>query len=84
MTLSITIPRELEERLKTRAAASGEDLSSYVSRLVTYFGEPPLTLDELSGPIHQAFLESGMTEEELVELLERAKHEMRAERRARE
>ncbi len=37
----------------------------------------------MSGPIYQRCLESGMTDEELGEELERAKHEMRAERRAR-
>ena len=84
MTLSIDIPPDVEARLKARASASGQDLAGYVSRLVTHFAEPPLSLEELSGPIHQKFLESGMSEDDLVDLLERAKHEMRAERRAKQ
>lgn len=42
------------------------------------------TLSEISGPIAEAFKASGMTEDELGELLETAKHEMRSDRRARE
>ncbi|HEX4796343.1 MAG TPA: hypothetical protein VH370_21320 [Humisphaera sp.] len=83
MSLTITLPPEAEAKLKMRAAAAGEDLPSYVSKLVTHFAEPPTSLDELSGPIYRNFLASGMTEDELGEELERAKHEMRAERRAR-
>lgn len=82
-TLQIPISPEAEARLTQRAAASGQDLSSYVAKLVKCFAEPPTPLDELSGPIYERFLESGMTDDELGETLERAKHEMRAERRAR-
>ncbi len=82
--LQIPITPETEASLAQRAAACGQDLSAYVARLVHHFAEPPTPLEELSGPIYQRFLESGMTDDELGELLERAKHEMRAERRARE
>ncbi len=84
MTLQISISPETEAKLKLRAAASGEDICSYVSQLVTHLAEPPISLEELSGPIYQRFLESGMTDDELGDLLEKAKHELRAERRARE
>lgn len=83
MSLTISLPPEAEAKLKVRATAAGEDLPSYVSKLVTHFTEPPTPLEELSGPIYKKFLESGMTDDELAEELERAKHEMRAERRAR-
>ena len=81
MTLTISIPPESEEKLRQRATASGQELSAYVSQLVTHFTESPTPLEELSGPIYERFLESGMTDDELAEELERAKHEMRAERR---
>jgi hypothetical protein len=45
--------------------------------------DPPAPLEQLSGPIYQAFIESDMTDDELGDLLEKAKHEMRAERRER-
>ncbi len=82
--LQIPISPQAEASLAQRAAACGQDLPSYVAKLVNHFAEPITPLEELSGPIYQRFLESGMTDDELGELLERAKHEMRAERRARE
>ena len=83
MTLAIPLTPETEAKLKARAMASGQDLPAYVARLVSHFVEPPTPLEELSGPIYQRFLESGMSDDELGDLLERAKHEMRAERRTR-
>ena len=83
-TLSISLPPETEAKLRKRAAAAGQDLPTYVAHLVTCLAEPPTPVEELSGPVYQRFLESGMSDDELGELLERAKHEMRAERRARE
>ena len=38
------------------------------------------SLEELSGPVAEAFRKSGMTEDELSDLLEEEKHRMRAER----
>ena len=84
MTLSITLPPDKEKRLRDRAAAAGEDVGTFVTKLLDQFAGQPTPLEELSGPIYQAFLESGMTDDELGELLEKAKHEMRAERHARE
>ena len=84
MVLSISIPPETEATLKLRTAAAGQDLPKNVSRLIPHFIEPLTPLEELSGPIYQQFLESGMTDDDLAELLEKAKHEMRAERRARQ
>ncbi|MEX0776410.1 MAG: hypothetical protein WD042_11965 [Phycisphaeraceae bacterium] len=81
-TLHIPISSEAQGRLARRAAASGEDLPAYVARLVRHFADPPTPVEELSGPIYQAFLDSGMSDDELGELLEKAKHEMRAQRRA--
>lgn len=84
MTLRIQLPPDVEAKLRVRATASGEPIDRYVARLVQHFVATPTPLEEISGPIHQRFVESGTTEEQLVEELERAKHEMRAERRARQ
>lgn len=83
MTLTIPLSSDAEAKLRLRAAAAGEDISSYAARLLEHFAEPPTPLEELSGPIYQRFLDSGMTDDQLGELLEKAKHDMRAERRAR-
>ena len=58
-------------------------METYVSRLLQHFTEAPTPLEEISGPIYQRFLASGMTDDELGEELERAKHESRMERRPR-
>ena len=81
MSLTISVSPEAEARLRLRAQAAGEDLSSYVAKLLTLFADVPTPLEELSGPIYRNFLASGMTEDELGEELERAKHEMREARR---
>ena len=44
--------------------------------------ERPLSLREISGPLSDEFKASGMTDDELGELLEAAKHRMREQRRA--
>ena len=82
MQLTISVPPESEAKLKARAAAAGQDVADFVSQMVRHFVEPPTPLEKLSGPIYQKFLESGMSDEYLSEELERAKHEMRAQRRA--
>ena len=82
--LTLKLPKEISDRLAQRAAASGQATEEFVADLVEHFAEPPTPLLDLSGPIHQKFIDSGMTEDELGEELERAKHEMRAERRSRQ
>ena len=82
MTIQIPISPEAETRLRRRAEACGEELSSYVAKLLAHFAEPPTSLKELSGPIFDAFKASGMTDDQLGDMLEEAKHELRAERRA--
>ena len=81
--MSITIPifARVEAGLKRRAAAAGEDVATYTARVLESIARPR-SLKELSGPVQKRFIESGTTEEELGEELEKAKHEMRAERRA--
>lgn len=82
MTVSLSLSPDQERRLRKRAAAAGQDFSVYVSRLLERFAEPPTPLEEISGPIYQRFLESGLSDDELGDLLEKAKHEMRVDRRA--
>lgn len=84
MTLSIQLPPATEAKLRERATASGEPLDAFVSKLVQSFATAPASLEEISGPIYQQFLQSGTTEDELIDELERAEHEMRADRRTHE
>ncbi|MBK8269181.1 MAG: hypothetical protein IPK83_13090 [Planctomycetes bacterium] len=83
MTLQITLNSEAEERLRRRAQANGEDVAVCAAQLIQEALREP-SLDEVLAPVRKAFEESGMTEDELSDLLEREKHAMRAERRQKE
>jgi hypothetical protein len=83
MSITVSLSPEVEASLKSRAAAAGEDVASYTAKLLESIAHPR-SLEELSGPVQKRFIESGVTEEQLGEELEKAKHEMRAARRARD
>ena len=83
MVLTFSISAEAEEKLKARAAAAGVDVGAYVATLVEQSTGEPLGLTEISGTVADEFAASGMSEDELADLLEEAKHEMRGERRSR-
>lgn len=77
MTLQISLTPEAETRLCERAAAAGKQPADLARAIVERDVRRP-TLEEISGPIYQKFLESGMSDEELGDQLEEAKHRMRA------
>lgn len=82
MILALDLPDDVRKRLADKAKTAGLDLQTCAQCVLQ--GEaftPPLT-DTLQ-PIRDAFKASGMTEKQLTDELERAKHEMRAKRRSR-
>lgn len=82
MTLHIEISGDEVERLRERAAAVGMDVTEYAAGVLRRAAERPLSVSEISGPIAEAFRASGLTEDQLTDMLEQAKHEMRARKRA--
>jgi hypothetical protein len=82
--LTLRLSKDAEAKLTERAAAAGQSLPEYLATVVESLVETPRTLAEISGPVYQRFLDSGITEEQLSEELEQAKHAMRAERRGRQ
>ena len=82
MVLQIPISPEAEARLKEKAAAAGLNLEMFVARELERFLRRQ-SLDEILAPLRAEFEGSGMTEEELVQALEDAKHEMRRQQRER-
>lgn len=76
MTLAIPIEPDLEARLAVKAEAAGLDVATYVAQMIEREARRP-TVHELSGDSAEKFTQTGMTEEELGELLEREKHEAR-------
>ncbi len=83
MTVRIELSAEEERRLQERASRLGQDLTAYLQRLIRQdlASNPPApgdrTFAEVLNPVHQDFLDSGMTEGELETLLEEALTESR-------
>ncbi len=77
MTLRITLTEEAQARLRSRAAAAGKDPAKLAGDIVERDLRRP-TLEEISGSVYQEFLKSGMTDDELGDMLEDIKHAMRA------
>ena len=84
MTLTISLPPDAEKRLQEQARAAGLDTSAYAAKLLEQSLVPDNWLEKLSGDVGKRFAASGISEEQLEEDLEKAKHEMRAERRRRQ
>ena len=82
MRLSISISEQAEAKIRERAATEGQSPEAVASRLVEE-GLQRRSLDEILAPVRAEFEATGMTDEALGELLDRAKHEMRDQRRNR-
>jgi hypothetical protein len=82
MDLILHISGELEALLREKAAATGTDLQAYAASVIERCAKAPLTMVEISGPLADEFAKTGMTDDEFGDLLEEAKHEIRAARRA--
>lgn len=80
MPLTISLSPSTEAKLRERASASGRPADEYAAQLIESAVNQP-SLDELLAPVREQFARSGMSEEELSDLLEEVKHEARAERR---
>lgn len=69
MEVMVTVPVELESSLVERAVRNGQDIGDYLNRLVTGHLKKA-SLEELLAPVREDFARSGMTEDELNELIE--------------
>jgi len=79
--LQIPLPPNTEETLRERAQANGEDVSSYAARLLQEALSAP-SVDELLAPFRKQVEDSGITDEELIELGEELRHEVRQDKQA--
>jgi len=82
VTLSVTIPDELAEALNQSALASGKTPEEVAVLAIRRDLKATAKLKESLAPIREAFQESGLTEDEAVELFEAEKHALRRERAA--
>jgi hypothetical protein len=80
MTLSVQVPSSVEERLAAKARAAGVDVPTYAARLLERDARRP-TLLEISGESLEKFRQSGMTDDELADALEKEKHQSREAKR---
>jgi hypothetical protein len=81
MTVTITIPAELEAKIAERAAARGGSLGEYAREVLERDAEMP-TLRELFAPVREQIKASGTTDAELTSQIEAAVDEVRKRRRA--
>jgi hypothetical protein len=79
MVLNVPISPEVEAKLKAKAAVAGVDVQTFVAITLERAASRP-DLAEVLGPLRAEFDASGMSEAELTELLETAKHRMRGRR----
>jgi hypothetical protein len=75
-TLTIPLPPQILAQLTQRADAEGVDVVTLAGRALRREATRPLLADVLK-PVRDAFVASGMTEDELADLLEAEKHAMR-------
>jgi len=73
LAVTLHLSQAAQRKLAERASASGQDLANYISTLVETVVDAPRSLEEISGKVYQRFLESGTTDDQLSEELERAK-----------
>jgi hypothetical protein len=85
MTITISLPPEMEQKLRQAAAQSGVAPDAFAQKLIEtgLCGSPspnsqsrPETFDEILAPVRKGFEESGMTEDELAALFEEAREEV--------
>ena len=80
--LNLTLPSDVERKLAERATAAGQSPEALASRIIADAVTTP-SLAETLADVRRRFAQSGMTEDQLADLLETEKHAMRQERRDR-
>ncbi len=84
MSIHVEIPEPLAEKVARAAKSQGKSAETVVLEAVASQLDPLGRLNAALAPIRTAFQESGLTEDEAVELFEAEKHALRRERAAAE
>jgi hypothetical protein len=82
MTITIDLPSDIEAALRKKALADGKDLQKFILETLEIKALKP-SLDEILAPIRRNFAESGMSEEDLDELIENERQAMWEEKNSR-
>lgn len=78
MSVTITLPLELESLLAKKAATRGVNIEQFAVDVLHRAASRP-TLNEVFADVRADFVASSMTEEELEDLIKQALAEVRAE-----
>jgi hypothetical protein len=83
MTLTINLPPATIEKLQAEAAASGKDVDTFIREaLEVKLAIAGRSFRDIMAPVHEDFQKSGMTDEELDDLVDDAVADARATRKA--
>lgn len=77
--MELHIPDDLADALRRRAAACGSDPEKLAVQAIRQILHSEVELEQQLRPVREAFLASGKTEEEAVQLFEEEKHALRRE-----
>lgn len=73
MTLTLTLPSELERQLRARAAECGKDVETVARELLEQGVSTRPTLDAILAPFRHQVAASGLNEDDLTALFEEAR-----------
>lgn len=82
MSIHIEIPDPLAEKVALAATSQGKSPQAVVLEAIVNHLDPLSRLNAALAPIREAFKQSGLSEDEAVELFETEKHALRRERAA--
>lgn len=80
MEITFTIPDEIAKQLFTRANKEGKDVSTFMAKVAEREAKKP-TLDELLAPVRRQFAESGLSEEDLTNIVREERRAIQKEKR---
>lgn len=80
MTITLTLPPDLERRLRARAARTGQDAASLAGELLERALANGPTFDDILAPLRAQVAAAGSTDAELDALFEQARDEVWRER----
>ncbi|HEY3135316.1 MAG TPA: hypothetical protein VGL29_04635 [Blastocatellia bacterium] len=81
MDVTISIPPEMQDKLEQRAIESGQDVTEYIEKLIEKDLTGLVSLRDLYAPVRRQIQQSGISEDELDALIEKAREEAYQERK---
>jgi hypothetical protein len=93
MSMTLTLPPEIEAKIEKLASYDGQNVADYLTSVFSEVPDPSTlsrktatkptqTWAEIVAPIHKQVLESGQTEQEIEDFVIETVREYRAEKRA--